>query len=340
MIDIIKKDEKLWELFCRKEEYDAQYLDNRQRFSSAHAAFKNLQHPVVSEFLRKNNWVFPWRDDKKFTVCLSHDIDDIYPTVQYRYFTSLKLLCESNVQAAMKRIRKKENPYQNFKEIMHIEKEADAVSTFYIMADNSRYNPKELSEDLQYVIDNGGEIGLHGGYSSYNDAHKLRIEKQALEEIIGKNVIGYRNHHLRFKVPDTWILLSKIGFQYDSTMGYPSDVGFRNGMCHPFSPFNVNENTPIDIIEIPLVAIDNTLFRTQNVTEEERWGMCKNLIDTVERLNGMITFLWHNYSFDSSFYKNRRKLYTKILSYCHQKNAWITSSKEVCEWTKKNLRYC
>jgi len=338
MIDIIKKDETLWDLFCRKEEYNSPYLDNRERFSFTHARYKNLQHPVVSEFLQKQNWVFPWPDDKTFTVCLSHDIDDIYSTEQYRYFTSLKLLCESNVQSAMKRIRKKEDPYWNFREIIRIEKEANAVSTFYIMADKSRYNPRDLTEELHYVIDNGGEIGLHGGYSSYKDAQKLHTEKRFLEEIVGTRIIGYRNHYLRFKIPETWMLLSQVGFQYDSTLGYTSHVGFRNGMCHPFVPFNLNENTLIDILEIPLVVIDNTLFRTKNVTEEECWGTCKNLIDTVERLNGIITFLWHNYSFDTAFYKLRRKLYIKILSYCRQKNAWITNGKEVCEWTKKNLR--
>lgn len=338
MIITIKKDDKLWDLFSRKEEYNSIHLDEHHRFSYNFTNFKNIHQPEVSEFLVKNGFIFSWRDDKKFAVCLSHDIDDIYPTLKYRSFTSLKFALKSNFKLAMNRILKKENPYWNFKEIISLEKKADAVSSFYIMADESRYNPNDLSEELRYIIDKGCEVGLHGGYYSYDNVNRITAEKQRLENILGKKIIGYRSHFLRFKIPDTWILLSKVGFKYDSTLGYVDKVGFRNGMCHPFLPFNLNENKIINIIEIPLVIMDGTLFKKMRLNEKECWDVCKNLIDTVEKLNGVITFVWHNNSFDDIFFKNRRKLYIKILSYCTQKNAWMTNGEEVYAWTKKKLK--
>lgn len=57
----------------------------------------------------------------------------------------------------------------------------------------------------------------------------LKKKKRRLEEVLGKKVVGYRNHYLRFRVPDTWELLSKAGFKYDTTFGYSDCAGFRNG---------------------------------------------------------------------------------------------------------------
>jgi hypothetical protein len=38
-----------------------------------------------------------------------------------------------------------------------------------------------------------------------------------LESVLEKEVVGFRNHFLRFRIPDTWELLSKAGFKYDTT---------------------------------------------------------------------------------------------------------------------------
>ena len=51
-------------------------------------------------------------------------------------------------------------------------------------------------------------------------------------------MIGYRNHYLRFKLPETWKYLADAGFEYDTTLGYSNALGYRNGMCHPFRPYD------------------------------------------------------------------------------------------------------
>jgi len=81
-----------------------------------------------------------------------------------------------------------------------------------------------------------------------------------LEKVLGKKIVGYRNHYLKFKVPETWGLPKEAGFKYDTTLGYADCVGFRNGMCHPFKPFDLNINSYINILEIPLIIMDRTLF--------------------------------------------------------------------------------
>jgi hypothetical protein len=47
---------------------------------------------------------------------------------------------------------------------------------------------------------------------------------------------------------------------YDTTFGYNDLVGFRNGMCYPFRPYNLNTASEVNILEIPLALMDGTLF--------------------------------------------------------------------------------
>jgi hypothetical protein len=180
------------------------------------------------------------------------------------------------------------------------------------------------------ISDGGREIGLHGGHIAYKDPGEIREKKYRLEKVLGKKICGYRNHYLRFTVPDTWEFLHDAGFSYDSTFGYADCIGFRNGMCHPFKPYNLTTRREIDILEIPLTIMDNTFDKMQLDTAIS-WQMTKRLIDTVEQYHGVITILWHN----TSFVGEQKKLYEKILSYCHDKNAFMTSGQEICDWIKK-----
>ena len=157
-----------------------------------------------------------------------------------------------------------------------------------------------------------------------------------LEAALGRKDIGCRNHHLRFKTPDSWEILADAGFGYDSTFGHRYSIGFRNGMCHPFNPYNLNTGKEIDILEIPLVVMDVALFATCK-SFEEAWERTKNLIDTTASLNGVITLLWHNFVFGCKFRKDWTRLYEKVLHYCYGRKAWITSGEEIYRWWRDGV---
>lgn len=125
--------------------------------------------------------------------------------------------------------------------------------------------------------------------------------------------------------------MAKAGFKYDSTLGYDDMIGFRNGMCHPFKPYNLDKNGVIDILELPLVIMDGALFSYAK-SLDEAFEYSRRLIDTVEKYNGVITILWHNGPFSWPIRKNWKLLYEKILKYCYDKNAWMTSGEEIYKW--------
>jgi peptidoglycan/xylan/chitin deacetylase (PgdA/CDA1 family) len=217
--------------------------------------------------------------------------------------------------------------------MMNLEEQYGGKSSFYFLAlpeesENSTYDIEEISNEMKEITERGWEVGLHGSLEAYNDLSLMTREKEKIERALGKKVIGYRNHFLRFKIPTTWELIRLAGFKYDTTFGYNCKVGFRNGMCHPFFPFNLETNRPIDILEIPMAAQDAFYGSIIGFDLNGAWETMKALIDETERYNGVITVLWHN----TRMTGDSLRLYKKVLSYSLSKNAWIASAEEIYRW--------
>lgn len=332
----------LFDIFVAKQEYEGR-KDRYGRFLYQFSNNKDVLRPIVSDYLINNGFDVEWPENHRFAACLTHDIDFIYPSWKYTLFNTTKLALNLRSQESLERligkIRKdnSKNPYWNFKKILELEERYGAKSSFYFKAtskDNMdwSYDIEDLQDEIWHITDLGWEIGLHGGYNSYNDSEILKKEKSRLEKVLGKKVIGIRMHFLRFDVPSTWRLLADLGFKYDATFGYPDMPGFRNGMCHPFRPYDLEMNKEIDILEIPLIVMDGSLFK---MGLEEAWEIIKKLINNTERSRGVITILWHNDKFDEIYYNGWSKLYSKILKLLKEKNAWMTSGEEIYKyWTK------
>jgi hypothetical protein len=129
--------------------------------------------------------------------------------------------------------------------------------------------------------------------------------------------------------------LSKAGFKYDATFGYSDCAGFRNGLCHPFRPYNLNTEKQIGILELPLIIMDRSLLKDyMRLDVKQAWELIKMLVDKVEQYNGVLTFLWHN---NTSFEGQYLRFYEKFLEYVSGKNAWIASGEKVFNWWTANV---
>lgn len=334
----IRQNKELWDIYTLKEEYSPCQLDRYGRFLHAYSTNRDVLVPRVSKYLVDNGYEIEYPDDKQFAVCLTHDVDEIYPPWEHgllSILTCLKGLDFSGFkQQAFWKLRGKEkSPYWNFQEIMDMEEKYGARSSFYFLATDSdirrfRYDIEDLEGELGRIVDRGWEVGLHGGYYACNDLEEILREKERLERVLGRKVTGYRNHYLRFCVPDSWEILEKAGFEYDTTLGYPDTVGFRNGMCHPFQPYNLRTGAETRIMEIPMVIMDGTLFDSVR-SYDEAWEMAKRLIDAVADCQGVLTLNWHTNNFNCPFRSSWPRLYEKILAYCHKREAWMTSGEKI-----------
>ncbi|WP_042705936.1 polysaccharide deacetylase family protein [Methanomicrobium mobile] len=335
---------ELWDIATSKEEYHFKYPDNFGRFPHYESSNRDVFVPKVSAMLTKEEENIPiYPSGKSFAVCLTHDIDVLFVSLRANGLTCMRSACNLKILETLKNIRSladKKRPYFNLTDILDIEEKFDAKSSFYFLAlapneMSYNYDLNEISELLFEIDERGCEVGLHGGHNAWNTYDNLISEKERLENVLGKKVAGYRNHCLKFKVPDTWEILAKAGFKYDTTFGYADCVGFRSGMCFPYYPYNLNTKNYVNILEIPLIVMDVTLFNSyMRLTPKCALKLIKELIDTVADLHGVFTLLWHN----SSIIKGTMEceMYEKILSYCLEKNAWMTSGIEICEWFKKN----
>ena len=180
----------------------------------------------------------------------------------------------------------------NFRQIMELEEKYGAKSTFCFLTLDSEnedftFSIEELDGELGHILDYGWEVGLNVGHEAYNNPTEIKRKKQKLEKVLKKEVNGYRNHYLRFKTPKTGDLLAEAVLSYDSTFGHHDCTGFRNGMCHPFSPYNLKTGKEIDILEIPLSIMDTTLFNQIYLDFKQAWNLTEELILTVERHRGV-----------------------------------------------------
>jgi len=345
LFEIIQSDPTLFDIFISKEEYYGK-KDEHSRFKYAFSSNKDVFNPVVSNYLVNEELLdISWPENHNFAACLTHDVDSIYPSWKYVLFTAtkyaLKLKPAKSVQRLFGKIQKdrSSNPYRNFRKILQIEERYGGKSSFYFKTALRDpigwiYDIDNFKDELGAITDVGGEVGLHGGYYSYNDPNELKKEKDKLEKALGKNVVGIRMHYLRFNVPDTWRLLADLGFEYDTTFGYDDMPGFRNGMAHPFRPYDMNLEKEINILELPLVIMDGSLFK---MSLEEAWEIINKLVEVTEKNKGVITILWHNTTFDKIFWNGWTKLYEKIMQLLKERNAWMTTGKEIYTHWIKNV---
>ncbi len=323
----------LWDKFTLK----AYYSDN----GGKEEAGPESGDPAVSRFLIEHGERFEYPDGKRFAVCLTHDIDEIYPPIAHTLLSvacGVKGLDAAGVGHAIGwRLKgKRFSPYLNFRKIMALEEKYEARSSFYFLATDKdikryRYAVEDAGEYMGEIADRGWEVGLHGGYYSYDDPEAIDREKRAIEGALGRAICGYRNHYLRFKYPDTWKHLEKAGLKYDTTVGYNRGVGFKNGMCHPFRPYDPCAGRELDIVEIPLCVMDCAVFDGGR-TPAGAWDITKRMIDAARQYNGVVTLLWHNDAFSSPYKAGWVKLYEKALEYACQQNAWITSGENIYRW--------
>jgi peptidoglycan/xylan/chitin deacetylase (PgdA/CDA1 family) len=342
MYEILQKEPEIWDLFTRKEEYSSSIRDQYERFSYYSSSNRNILEPRVSKYLIEHGYHAEYPEGKPFAICLTHDIDVLYKNKRRKTLDALDHLFYARFSASINSVAQMHSikvPWWNFSDIMSLEDRYNAKSSFYFMVEDPgdpefNYAIEDCGAVIGEISEKGWEVGLHGGHTAYNDPIEMRRKKQRLEKVLNKRVVGYRNHYLRFNVPETWECLHEAGFHYDTTFGYNDCIGFRNGMCHPFKPFNLKTGKTIEILEIPLIIMDGSLFDYMRLDCNRAWDITRRLIDTVADYHGVMTLLWHN----TFLVGEKRKFYEKILNYCYEKNAWMTSGEHIASWWKHNVK--
>jgi len=123
---------------------------------------------------------------------------------------------------------------------------------------------------------------------------RLAAEKARLDAVLGETHYGGRQHYLRFQAPDTWRHWEQVGLAYDSTLAFADHEGFRGGTCHPFRPFDVQQDRELNLWEHPLIVMDRTLLNYRGLAPAQAVERVLQLARRCKSVEGDLILLWHN----------------------------------------------
>jgi hypothetical protein len=260
-------------------------------------------------------------------IYLTHDIDnyDIWNKKHLReiYSHNIKRLKKQPINALYKLcghfITKHflYNPEKKLNKILLNEERKGKKSISFLIVDPE---PNKEKQDYFYTninaikrIFKNRKIGLHGTNLSHLNEKKLQYQIDKLTSE-GFEVEAYRSHYLRFLYHKSFRILDNCKLKYDSTLGYAEHIGFRAGTSLPFHPFDIINNKPFNIIEIPLIIMDATLYspNSMDLNYHQARKKIQKIISVLDDVDGHLCVLWHNNTFDDIDYPCFTRLYNQL----------------------------
>jgi peptidoglycan/xylan/chitin deacetylase (PgdA/CDA1 family) len=260
-------------------------------------------------------------------VALSHDIDRVHKTYQYltRAFRSCMRMRFGAALKEILSVKESRSVYWNFEDIMETEDKHGVRSTFFFLNESIRFqllrpsnwklslgrydvsDPK-ITDVIQQLDKNGWEVGLHGSYLSYNNYDLLVREKRILEDIVGHEVVGIRQHYLNWN-DHTWEYQYAAGFKYDSSLGYNDRVGYYDDIAKPFKH-------RVGLIEFPLAIMDICYMKIKDRSEA-----LTRVIKQTKKAQGVLVLNWHGDNWDDHDYPEYKKTYIGLINFLQDQGA-------------------
>jgi len=343
---------------ARVEERDGP-RDEHGRFRAEWSCLDPLDPPL--ERLRRKLGVTTRDDRPRFTIALTHDVDTPWRWTRIGLRGAAARL-KQNVRHArlgpavrettglatvpLHRLRGTD-PNWRFEQILAEERRRGATgSSFYVIA--SHHDPHDGPAAEAYgrlrprlvetLLEAGGEVGLHGSYTAADDPVRLAAEKHKLEALAGP-ITGHRYHYLRVDPHRNLAPLADVGVRYDTTLGFPDALGFRAGIARPFRPWDFERDEPLDLIEVPLAAMDATLAeeRYLGLAAKRAEPQLMQLLDRAAEFGGAFAVLWHPDRFDPATSGGWDRLYSRLLDGVQARGGSCVSAGELSShstWSK------
>lgn len=332
-------------LLACKEEYDIKTRDSMDRFlSSFSLREKHINIPLFDVYSKAiydalsiyyENLDFK---QKKFRICLTHDVDNIDSRNRYIFLHNVKSLLTGNKNKLLYNFKVLSlqmftNQFKQINNYMNLEESYGAKSEFYFIQGKkhrfgSRYSLKQAYGELMDIKNKDKFIiGLHTNFFSFDDSEKIEEEKSLIENCAVVKIKSCRNHYLKFTIPDTWMKLKDAGIKFDTTIGYSDRNGFRAGTSKAFVPFNILKQDIVDIYEIPLILMDVSIME-KPLSFQEKWEEIKLIIDRAKEYIGTASIVWHENVLTEKEY---REMYERILGYIKHCNGEFVTHEDLEE---------
>jgi peptidoglycan/xylan/chitin deacetylase (PgdA/CDA1 family) len=328
------------------QEYESKDLDIYGRFpwkSSIQYQLGITHLPVVNyyfevildafeKFCQLNGLEFERKLRKAPVLFLSHDVDRIKKyTLRNLAISVLQLL---GLKADSKGFRKqftlvlhyargiflfRKNPYWNFQEMIALEQDLQISSTWFFLEktkkDNSKYrfHQERIRTLIRDLSSAGHEIGIHGTIESSSDQQAMEGGIKRLNAVCDKPVSGIRQHYLKYQQWITPRLQAAASMDYDATLGFAEQPGFRNSYAMPFRLFDFEEGKAMDIWQLPLNVMDSSLLDYMDVPVDSFQKTIRPILEELIRFKGIFSLLWHNCRLDEEANPGVKLVYRELL---------------------------
>ena len=170
---------------------------------------------------------------------------------------------------------KLESLYRNIPEYIELEEKYGIRSTFFFRTLYENGNVEDYEDDIQTLQKGNWEVALHTDPKSVDSIEKIKQEKEKLESLTKKPIIGNRVHFLNYN-SDLPLKLKQLGFLYDSSLRHSKDRIDEKEMGY----------SKIDgLIEFPVTLMDAYLFTHMKIEEKKIVSEFQKALDVGRNLS-------------------------------------------------------
>ncbi|MEZ5058285.1 MAG: hypothetical protein R2879_14720 [Saprospiraceae bacterium] len=256
---------------------------------------------------------------------LSHDLDMIkkYGN-RWKTFKVLmhSLLIQRNLRIFKRTLNQifisKKDPYDTFQWLLS--KDDGTIKDLFILNGGSlkgmeaffSINEKEVKEKIKLGIERNYTIAYHPSYFASENEALFQKEKQGLEQTFDVKIEKCRTHFLRWKFPETPIIIEQNQIGEDCSMGFNDRIGYRAGTAFPFQLYHFKEERAYRFHSRPMIMMDIALLRMAGYDQKGNYkdelmgrvGECWNQFQNIQKglpFKVPLSINFHNSIFDNVY---------------------------------------
>lgn len=269
----------------------------------------------------------------KSNIYLTHDIDAVYSGWLENGLASVKSFKIGSFFNSLVKHLSGNPEWFNFDQIIDLEKQYNAKSTFYWIVANNKVSGIGKNADypihslkMKAVLEKIEAIEFNNGI--HKSLNNVSLKQELID--FNRSIIANRYHYLKFSFQSLIQEMELSGLKLDSSLGYAEKHGYRNGYSLPFVPFNLEENRPSTFLEVPLVLMDATFSRYYRHSNIDATREILQFLDE-NKLNSTITVLWHNTHFTGAKYLGYKDVYESILKWSNENQIEVLTPEQLIE---------
>jgi len=282
-------------------------------------ATDNLVNQYFKSYLKQQNITI---SDKKSKVFITHDIDLLNSGLKQ---DAKHLFQQKDIAQVFSLIFNYffgKRHTRNIDKIMQIDNEYDLKATFFWLVQNE-YDHNNQIENGDYKIASKyiqNYISTIDKAPNFENGLHKSSNATSINKELGLNQLIHtsnRYHYLKFNPKEDYKKIANSKLILDTSLGFAEQIGFRNSFGLPFAPYDFDNNSTYNFLEVPLHIMDTTFFTYQKMNATKMEDVILHFLEQ-NKENALLTILWHNDSFSSVKFAERLKIFKRICAYLYE----------------------